>query len=107
MVSMGNRPFRKAFCFPLSRIPFEKILRGNPHCSFSVTFRRFPFWFAENAADITASVSDSPITNPGSVYAEPVMTVYGGGDIALMVGLTIIAPEGISGITVRSSWRYL
>ena len=25
-----------------NQIPFEKILRGNPHCSFAVNFRCLP-----------------------------------------------------------------
>ena len=40
-----------------------------------------------------------PITNPGSVYAELVLSVYGFGDITLMVGITIVEltdiPESI------------
>ncbi len=86
-----------------NQIPFEKILRGNPHCSFAVTFRCYPFWYAENVADITVSASGSMLTNPGSVYAEPVMTVYGNGDITLMVGSTIIELEDISGNIVIDS----
>ena len=37
----------------------------------------------------------SIIQNPGSVYAEPVMAVYGSGDITLMVNLQIIELTGI------------
>ena len=48
--------------------------------------------------------SGSFVTNPGNVYAEPVITVYGSGAITLMVGLTIIELEGISGnITLNSA----
>ena len=53
---------------------------------------------------ITVTQSGSFVTNPGNVYAEPVITVYGSGTITLMVGLTIIELEGISGsITLNSS----
>ena len=31
-----------------------------------------------------------------SVYSEPVITVYGSGDVTLMVGTTIVELEGIS-----------
>ena len=48
--------------------------------------------------------SGSFVTNPGNVHAEPVITVYGSGAITLMVGLTIIELEGISGnITLNST----
>ena len=37
------------------------------------------------------------------MYAEPVITVYGSGSITLMVGMTVIELEGISGsITLNS-----
>ena len=80
----------------VNQIPFEKILRGNPHCSFAVNFRCFPFFYADNVSDITVTVSGTAITNPGSVYSEPVLTVYGSGDITLMVGTTIVELTDIS-----------
>ena len=80
-----------------NQIPFEKVLRGNPHCAFSVNFRCFPFWYQEDAASITVNTSGTIVTNPGSVYAEPILTVYGSGDITLMVGATIVELEDISG----------
>ena len=83
-----------------NQIPFEKVLRGNPHCAFSVNFRCFPFWYQEDAASITVNTSGTIVTNPGSVYAEPILTVYGSGDITLMVGTTIVELEDISGSLV-------
>ena len=80
-----------------NQIPFEKVLRGNPHCSFAVNFRCFPFWYQENVADVTISTSGGTITNPGSAYSEPLITVNGSGDITLMVGTTIVELTGISG----------
>jgi phage-related protein len=80
----------------VNQISFEKILRGNPHRSFSVNFRCKPFWYAENVDPITLTVSGGTITNPGNVPSEPVITVYGSGDITLMVGLTIVELEGIT-----------
>ena len=55
-----------------NQIPFEKVLRGNPHCTFAVNFRCYPFFYADAAADITITTSGTVITNPGSVYSEPV-----------------------------------
>ena len=52
---------------------------------------------------MTLTVSTSTIDNPGSVYSEPVITVYGSGDITLMVGTAIVELEGVSGsITLDS-----
>ena len=64
-----------------NQIPFEKVLRGNPHCSFAVNFRCYPFWYQENVSDVTISTSGDTITNPGSVYSDPLITVYGSGNI--------------------------
>ncbi len=43
------------------------------------------------------------ITNPGSVYSEPKITVIGSGDITLMVGTTIVELMDISGSIVIDS----
>ena len=89
-----------------NQISFEKILRGNPHRSFAVNFRCKPFWYQGDVDPITLTASTSTITNPGSVYSEPVITVYGSGDITLMVGTGIVELEGVSGsITLDSQLR--
>ena len=43
-----------------------------------------------HVADITVTTFGSTVTNPGSVYSEPVITVYGSGAITLMVGTTLV-----------------
>ena len=80
-----------------NQIPFEKVLRGNPHRSFAVNFRSFPFWYRDNVSDITVTASGTFITNPGTVYAEPIITVTGAGNISLMVGTTPVELENIQG----------
>lgn len=79
-----------------NQIPFEKVLRGNPHCSFAVNFRCYPFWYQENVSDVTITTSGDTITNPGSIYSEPLITVYGSGNITLMVGTTIVELTNVS-----------
>ena len=90
-----------------NQISFEKVLRGNPHCTFAVNFRCYPFFYADAAADITVTTSGTIITNPGSVYSEPILTVYGSGDITLMVGTTIVELEDISGSIVLAENAYM
>ena len=76
------------------------------HRSFAVNFRCKPFWYQENVESVTLTASTSTVTNPGSVYSEPVITVYGTGDITLMVGTDIVELEGVSGsITLDSELR--
>ena len=78
-------------------------MRGNPHRSFAVNFRSKPFWYQADVAPVTLTTSTSTIDNPGSVYSEPVITVYGTGDITLMVGTVIVELEGISGSVTLDS----
>ena len=85
----------------VNQIPFEKVLRGNPHCTFAVNFRCYPFFFAEDVDDITVTTSGTVVTNPGSVYSEPIITVTGSGDITLMVGTTIVELTDITSGIVR------
>lgn len=67
-----------------NQIPFEKVLRGNPHCTFAVNFRCYPFFYADAGDDISITTSGTIVTNPGSVYSEPILTVTGSGNITLM-----------------------
>ena len=86
-----------------NQIPFEKVLRGNPHGTFAVNFRCYPLFYADAVADITVTTSGTIITNPGSVYSEPILMVTGSGNITLMVGTTIVELENISGSIVIDS----
>lgn len=96
-VTFANRDGGFYYARVVNQIPFEKILRGNPHLAFAVNFRCKPFWYPKEVAPITLTRSGSFVENPGSVYAEPVITVYGSGNITLMVGMTIADLEGIAG----------
>ena len=79
-----------------NQIEFSKILRNHENHAFTVSFRCKPFWYPENVPEITLTTSGTFVTNPGSVYAEPVITVYGSGEITLMVGMTIVELDSIT-----------
>jgi len=96
MVTFANRTGGHYNARIANQIPFEKVLRGNPHCSFAVNFRCYPFWYQENVSDVTITTSGDTITNPGSVFSEPLITVYGSGNITLMVGTTIVELTNVS-----------
>ena len=89
-VTFANRQGGFYYAHVTNQIPFEKILRGNPHRSFAVTFRCKPFFYLNPLEPITVSTSGSFVTNPGTVSSEPVVTVYGTGDITLMVGMSMV-----------------
>ena len=102
-VTFANRPGGYYEARVVNQIPFTKILRGNPHRSFTVNFRCKPFWHQTGVQDITLTSSGSTVINPGNVCSEPVITVFGSGDITLMVGAQIIELTGVSAsITIDS-----
>ena len=99
-VTFANRQGGFYHARVVNQIPFEKILRGNPHRSFAINFRCKPFWYLSDVGLITLTTSGTFITNPGSVASEPVITVYGYGEITLMVGMTITELEITDKITL-------
>ena len=103
-VTFANREGGFYYARIVNQIEFAKVLRGNPHRSFAVNFRCKPFWYLSDVEPITLTSSTSIISNPGNVYAEPIITVYGSGEITLMVGTTIVELSGVSGsITIDTS----
>ncbi len=68
-----------------------------------MNFRCYPFWYQDNVANITLNQSGAVVSNPGTVYAEPVITVNGSGDITLMVNTALIELTGVSGSVIIDS----
>ena len=103
-VTFANRPGGFYQARISNQIPFEKILRGNPHRSFAVNFRCSPpFWYMSNPAEVTISNGSAVVVNPGSVFAEPIIHVYGSGDATLIVNDSFVELEGIEdGIILNS-----
>lgn len=104
-VTFGNRPNGFYYARIVNQIPFEKILRGNPHRSFAVNFRCKPFFYHSDANQITITESTATFTNPGTVYSLPKLTVTGSGEVTLMLNGKIIDLDftGISGSIVMDS----
>ena len=103
-VTFANRPGGFYHAFISNQIPFEKILRGNPHRSFAVNFRCSPpFWYVSNPAEVTITTSSYVLVNPGSVYSEPIIHVYGSGDMTLIVNGSFVELEGVEDSIVLNS----
>ena len=103
-VTFANRPGGFYHARIVNQIPFEKILRGNPHCSFAVNFRCSPpFWYVSNPEEVTITTSSYVLVNPGSVYSEPIIHVYGTGDMTLIVNGSFVELEGIEDSIVLNS----
>ena len=101
-VAFANRKGGFYYARVNNLIPFDKILRGRENRSFPIVFRCKPFWYAD-AKEETVLTAPGTIMNDGSVYAEPVTTVQGEGDVVLLVGETIIELTGLDGeVTIDS-----
>ena len=101
-VVFGNRPGGHYKARVANQIAFEKILPVRPQCTFSVNFRCGPFWYEDGVGEIELTEAGT-IVNHGSVYAEPIITVTGSGDITLTVNGGIVELAGVDGsITLNS-----
>ena len=94
-VSFANREGGFYYARVVNQIPFEKVLRGNPHRSFSVNFRCKPFFHLDDSSETVIARSGDFITNPGCVASEPIITLTGNGDVTLMVGMQMIELTGV------------
>lgn len=108
-VTFANREGGFYYARVVNQIPFEKILRGNPHRSFAVNFRCKPFWYeadvpAKNIQPASGSTSGYvTMSNPGNVPSEPIITLTGTGEITLIVDMTIVELSDVNGeITIDS-----
>lgn len=84
-VTFANRQGGFYYARIINQIPFEKILRGNPQCRFAVNFRCRPFWYKSGVDDLTFFETQNVLENPGTVFSQPRITVYGSGDVLLTV----------------------
>ena len=108
-VTFTNREGGFYYARVTNQIPFEKILRGNPHRTFAVNFRCKPFWYEadvppKNIQPASGSTSGYvTMSNPGNVPSEPIITATGTGEITLIVGMTIVELSDVNGeITIDS-----
>ena len=61
------------------------------------------FFYADTLEDITVTASGTMITNPKNVSSEPILILFGSGNITLVVGMTIVELENISNDIVIDS----
>ena len=100
IVMFGNRPTGYYHARVSNQIDFETVVRGRQHRQFSVNFRCQPFLYLLNIPDIVLT-SPGPVVNQGTVFAEPVITVEGTGDIDMMVGEVTLGIAGLaSAVTI-------
>ena len=100
IVIFGNQPTGYYHARVNNQIDFETVLRGRPHQKFTVNFRCQPFLYLLNSSDIVLT-APGQVVNLGTVFAEPVITMEGSGDIDLSVGDVTLGIAGLkSAITI-------
>ena len=81
----------------VNQISLEQILRGNPHRRFVLNFRCQPFFYLSEVPDVAVSASGTYLTNPGSVFSEPVVKVTLTSDAQITMGGSYFELAGITG----------
>lgn len=91
---LGNASDRSLKARVDAQISFDKLMRGKVHRGFTIPFVCQPGRYVyPPVADIAVTESGT-ITNPGTMPAEPKITVVATGEITLTVGNSIMLIEG-------------
>ena len=85
----------------VNAIEFEQVYRYTSR--FPIVFNCRPFKYAVQNNLLTITESGSFITNPGTIKSEPVISVYGSGDMELTVGSEVILLKEISDKIILNS----
>ena len=95
VVMFGNHPTGFYYARVNNQIDFETVVRGRLQRKFTVNFRCQPFLYLLGV-EIIVLTSFDQIVNQGTVFAEPIITVEGTGDIDLMVGEVTLGIAGLA-----------
>lgn len=95
-VTFANRQGGFYYGRIINQIPFDMVMRGKPNRTFAVNFRVKPFFYLDGDFIKTITASEVVLTNPGCIHSEPIITIYGSGEITLMVGAQIVELEGVT-----------
>ena len=98
MLTIANRRCGFYYAQIVNQISLEQILRGSPHRRFVLNFRCQPFFYLSGVANISVSASGTYLTNPGSVFSEPVLKVTLTSDAQITMGGSYFELAGITGI---------
>ena len=91
-----------------NQIAFAQILRGRENKTFAVNFLCQPFlYLATGDVETEYTTSGVTITNRGTVFSEPYITVYGSGDISLTIGDRTLEIADVDGSIVIDNAAHL
>lgn len=85
----------------VNAIDFSQVYRYTSR--FPIIFNCRPFKYAVQNTPLTITESGSYITNPGTIESEPVVTVYGTGDITLKVNEQVVELKSVTSQMILNS----
>lgn len=85
----------------VNSIDFEVSLRRIG--KFIVVFNCRPFKYATNNAPVTITSSGTNLINTGTLMSEPIIEVFGSGDITLQINKQSVTLIGVSGKIILNS----
>ena len=102
-VTFANRPGGFYHAHVSDLVTFEQLMRGRTALGFSVSFLCGPFWYAF-PEDVTITEPGYYLSNENAALpAEPIISVYGNGEINLMINENTILLDDVDGnITIDS-----
>lgn len=86
VVEFGHRP-GSIFYADYASSSFRQ--NGIHAWSLEIKLKMHPFRYQKNNTEVVL-ISNGTVTNPGTVYSEPVITVEGSGDVTLTIGKQIM-----------------
>lgn len=78
----------------------ERFMPGCDAVQFQLKVSCEPFRYQASPGEPISRDVGGLIANPGTIYSRPIITVYGNGDINLMIGTEIMMISGVSGSIV-------
>ena len=85
----------------VSGLEYENYLRDID--AFSVEFLIEPFFYLDSGEIMITSTTAFSLINPGNIYSQPLITVYGSGDITLNINSQFVQLTGVeTSITMDS-----
>lgn len=85
----------------VSGLEYENYLRDID--AFSVEFLIDPFFYLDSGEIMITSTAAFSLINPGNIYSQPLITVYGSGDITLNINSQFVQLTGVeTSITMDS-----
>ena len=86
----------------VSGLEYENYLRDID--AFSAEFLIEPFFYLDSGEIMITSTAAFSLINPGNIYSQPLITVYGSGDITLNINSQFVQLTGVeSSITMDSN----